>query len=123
MRFISTKTHGMLDYLSGIILIISPWLFNFANGGAAQVIPMVIGFMIILMALVTNYEFGVIKSLSMSTHLSLDIVAGIFLVISPWLFGFYGMVFLPHLIFGIFYIGAGLFTKKAPSSFNVPIHG
>jgi hypothetical protein len=35
MRFISTKTHGVLDYLMGLFLILSPWIFGFANGGAA----------------------------------------------------------------------------------------
>jgi hypothetical protein len=34
MKIISTKLHGVLDYLVGIILIRSPWLFGFANRGA-----------------------------------------------------------------------------------------
>lgn len=123
MRFISTKTHGILDYFWGILLILSPWLFNFANGGAAQIVPMVVGFMVLLMALVTNYELGAIKKVPMSTHLTMDIFAGVFLVISPWLFGFADVVYLPHLIFGIFAIGAGMFTKKVPTAFHVPIHG
>ena len=39
MRFISTKTHGALDYLTAIVLILAPWIFNFDNGGAAQWVP------------------------------------------------------------------------------------
>ena len=34
MRFISTRVHGILDYLMGPLLIASPWLFDFDNGGA-----------------------------------------------------------------------------------------
>lgn len=123
MRFISTKTHGILDYTWAILLIISPWLFNFATGGAARIIPMVIGIMVLLMALVTNYELGAIKKVSMSTHLTMDIIVGVFLAISPWLFGFNDIVYLPHLIFGLFAVGAGMFTKTSPSFTHSLIHG
>ena len=36
MRFIPTQIHGGLDYLIGVILIIAPWLFGFADGSAAM---------------------------------------------------------------------------------------
>ena len=45
----------------------------------------------------------------MRMHLTMDTVAGIFLAISPWLFGFYKQganAWLPHLIVGIVYAGA-----------------
>ena len=31
MRFIPTHVHGMMDYLTGVILIAVPWLFGFAS--------------------------------------------------------------------------------------------
>lgn len=43
MKIISTKTHGILDYLVGIILISSPWLLGFADGGAKMWIPVILG--------------------------------------------------------------------------------
>ena len=116
MRFISTRFHGVLDYLMGLVLLASPWLLNFNNGGAAQYVPMIVGAMIILMSLFTDYEAGMSKGISMSTHLNMDILAGIFLAISPWLFGFASEVYLPHLIFGIMEIGAGLFTVRTSRS-------
>ena len=33
MRFLSTRVHGAVDYLTGALLIISPWLFGFASLG------------------------------------------------------------------------------------------
>jgi hypothetical protein len=36
MRFIPTKTLGIVDYLSAILIIASPWLFNFTGDIAAQ---------------------------------------------------------------------------------------
>ncbi|MDB5193156.1 MAG: hypothetical protein JWQ96_2719 [Segetibacter sp.] len=116
MRFIETKTHGYLDYLMGVLLIASPWIFDFNRGGAETWVPVILGAGVILYSLLTNYEMGFSKQISMSTHLTLDLVGGIFLAVSPWLFGFSEYVMLPHLILGIAEIGAAMFTKKTPAS-------
>ncbi len=114
MRIISTKMHGVLDYLVGIFLIVSPWLFNFADGGAKIWIPIILGVSALVYSMMTNYELGVFKTLSMKTHLTLDLLSGIFLAASPWIFGFADTVYMPHLIFGLLEIGASLMTKTQP---------
>jgi hypothetical protein len=43
MKAISTKVHGVLDYLVGIILIAAPWLLNFYRGGAESWVPILLG--------------------------------------------------------------------------------
>lgn len=111
MRFISTKVHAVLDYLTAILLICSPWLFGFATGGAVQWVPIAVGAIILVMAIFTDYEFGLIRKLSVNSHLAMDIVGGIFLLASPWLFGFPDQVIWPHIVFGLFEIMAGLTTK------------
>ena len=111
MKIISTKVHGVLDYLMGAILIAAPWLLNFDRGGAETWVPVVLGAGVILYSLFTNYEFIVAKGISMRTHLTLDVLSGIFLAASPWIFGFNEYVYLPHLIFGILEIGAGSMTE------------
>jgi hypothetical protein len=115
MRVISTKAHGVLDYMMGLLLIASPWLFGFATGGAEQWVPVILGISALAYSLLTNYEMGVMKTISMSTHLTLDLMSGIFLAASPWIFGFADTVYLPHLILGIAEIGAALMTQKQPS--------
>ena len=114
MRFISTKMHGVLDYVVAVLLIAAPWLFGFANGTAAQWIPVVVGVVVIVMSVLTDYEAGAMKVISMPTHLTMDVIAGIFLAASPWLFGFADQVYLPHLVVGLFSIGSGLFTETTP---------
>ena len=116
MRFISTKVHGMLDYIMGLIIIASPWLFGFADGTAAQWVPVAIGIVLLLSSLMTNYEYSLAKMISMPTHLGLDVLAGIFLIASPWLFGFASRISTPHIVFGILEIGAGLMTKTTPGT-------
>jgi hypothetical protein len=119
MKIISTKTHGVLDYLMGIVLIASPWIFGFANGGAEQWIPIVLGAGALLYSLMTNYELGVFKTISMKTHLTLDIMSGILLAASPWIFGFADRVSTPHLILGILEIGAAMMTQSTPANANM----
>lgn len=113
MRFISRKFHAVLDYITGILLIASPWLFNFADIEAAKWVALLVGILVLGMAFVTDYEGGGKKALSMSGHLTMDVITGIFLAASPWLFNFDEFVYLPHLIIGILEIGAGLFTEKS----------
>lgn len=114
MRFISTKTHGVLDYLVGLLLIAAPWLLGFAEGGAETWVPVILGAGALVYSLMTNYELGAVKVFSMPTHLMFDLLSGIFLAASPWIFGFADVVYLPHLILGILEIGASLMTDKVP---------
>jgi hypothetical protein len=114
MRILSTKAHGILDYLMGLILIASPWLFDFARNGAETWVPVVLGVGIIIYSLFTDYELGAYRTLSMKNHLLLDLVGGVILAASPWLFDFDEYVYLPHLILGILEVGAALVTERSP---------
>jgi hypothetical protein len=114
MKILSTKVHGVMDYLMGILLIASPWLFDFNRGGAETWVPVVLGASTIIYSLFTDYEYSVSRSISMRTHLNIDLASGIFLAASPWLFGFNEYVYLPHLILGIAEIGAVLMTDPTP---------
>ena len=117
MRFIPTRVHGVLDYLMGLLLIAAPWLFGFADAEneAARWIPVILGAGVILYSLMTRYELGVARIIPMSTHLALDVIGGIFLAASPWLFGFADEIWWPHLVFGLLEIGAGLMTETTPA--------
>lgn len=116
MRFIGTKTHGYIDYLMGALLIAAPWIFGFAQGGAETWVPVVLGAGMILYSLLTDYEMGASRQISMRTHLTLDLIGGALLAASPWLFGFADYIWAPHLVFGILEIGAALFTQRVPST-------
>jgi hypothetical protein len=115
MRFIGSRTHGYLDYLMALVLILSPFIFGFWMGGhIAGLIPLIMGFALIVYSLMTDYEISMNRSIPLKIHLTLDVIAGAFLAASPWIFGFASIVFLPHLILGILEIGAGLTTRTTP---------
>ncbi len=101
-----------MDYIVGILLIASPWLFNFDDVNAAKWSAIGVGVLVLIMSFFTDFEGGGKKVLSMETHLTMDILAGLFLAASPWILGFSDEVYLPHLIIGIMEMGAGLFTER-----------
>jgi hypothetical protein len=114
MRFLPTRVHGVIDYLWGIALIAAPWLFGFATGGAAQWVAILFGAVAVLYSLATDYELGAVRIIPMSMHLVLDGLAGVALVASPWLFGFSREVVWPHVVFGLFSVGASLISRSDP---------
>lgn len=116
MRVISTRVHGILDYLMGVVLIAAPWLLGFARNGAETWVPVALGAGVIAYSLLTNYELGAVRVIPMSVHLGIDVVGGLLLAASPWLFGFSDSVYLPHLIFGLLEVGAGLLTRTTPNT-------
>src|SRR5690349_10822231 len=120
MKPINTRTHGYMDYIMGVLLIATPWIFNFARNGAETWVPVVLGIATIIYSLLTDYELGVSHLISMRTHLLLDIVSGVFLAVSPWLFNFDEYIWQPHLILGILEVGAALLTKSAPGERRTP---
>jgi SPW repeat len=109
---ISSRTHGFIDYAMGILLIAAPWLLGFADGTAAQWVPVVLGIVMLGQAVMTDYELGLMRVIPFSVHLAMDFALGILLAASPWLFGFSGRVYWPHLILGLAEIGVAAMTTR-----------
>jgi hypothetical protein len=122
MRFISTRVHGMVDYPMGLLLIVAPFIFGFATGGPAQWVPIILGVLMLGQAIMTKYELGLMHMIPMPLHLTMDLLSGILLLISPWLFGFASVVFWPHVILGLLEIGASLTTEKQPRNLQGASH-
>jgi hypothetical protein len=106
----------MVDYASGLLLIAAPWLFGFADGSAAQWAPVLLGGGILLMSLLTDYEFSLARVIPMPVHLAADAGGGLLLAASPWLFGFADRVTWPHVILGLLEVGAALMTRTSPDT-------
>ena len=115
MKLIGTKTHGYLDYLMGILLLALPSLAGWDLRSNASVVPMVLGAFTIVYSLMTNYELGIAKLISVKTHLAIDFLSGLFLATSPWLFGFADEVWEPHVVVGIIEIIVSLITRVRPN--------
>ena len=116
MKFIPTQIHGVLDYIGGLVLIACPWLFDFADGGAAMWTPVVIGAGMIGAAMFTDYELGLVRAIPMRVHLAMDAAFGVLLAISPWLFQFDHLVWIPHVVFGVAEILGAAMTETVAGS-------
>ena len=115
MRFIPTRFHGVLDYIVGLVLLISPWLFDFSDISYATWTMVAAGIIVLLQTIFTDFEVGIIHKIPMKSHLMVDFGLGVILAISPWIFTFDDRVFMPHLIAGLFIMLASLTTHRVPS--------
>ncbi len=123
VRFLPTTIHGVLDYIVGILLILTPMIFGFTNvGGAAVFIPRLLGAVIIIYSIFTSYELGVFKVIPMSYHLVLDFIVGAFLALSPFIFGFSNLAtsaWYPHVVVGILLIIVVLVSRTVAGDNNM----
>lgn len=112
---ITSRAHGLLDYPGGIALIAAPWLFGFSDvGGAAVTVPVVLGVLILLQSLITDYHWSIANLVPMPVHLALDAIGGAFLALTPFLFGTTddGVgAWLPHLVVGLGLIAGAVLTQ------------
>jgi hypothetical protein len=114
VKILPTRVHGVFDYLLGIVWILSPWLFGFSERGPETWIPLCLGIGILLYSACTAYEWGMLRIIPMQTHLVLDVFAGAFLAVSPFLFHFDQLVCVPHVILGGVLVGMAGITRRRP---------
>lgn len=123
MKFLSTRTHTIIGLIVGVALLAAPWLFAFADqGGAAVAVPLIVGVFIILSELTTTSVISPLKLVPMKVHIAMDVITGLFLAASPWLFQFSNLeinAWLPHLVVGILVVGYALVTRTDDSTNTV----
>jgi len=111
---IDKTTHGIIDYLTGALLVIAPYLFGFSTGGIEQWLAQVIGAAVIVMSLVTDYRPSIVRLIPFKVHLGIDLLAGVVLAVSPWIFGFADVIWWPHLMVGVISILVVWRTTRSP---------
>ena len=125
MKVIPTYVHGIFDYLGGALLLFAPNVFGFAaEGGAAVLVPRIIGLVVLIQSVMTRYEVGLVKVLPMRMHLMNDYIASALLALSPWIFGFSNLppnAWMPHLVAGVSIFVLTLLTEKEPRHMTIPM--
>ena len=99
MEKISSRIHGILDYLTVLFLFISPSLFEMQN--KASTFTYALAFIHLALTLFTDFEAGAFKIVSFKIHGMIEIVVSIMLIgIAIW-FRFSGdsVSFYYYLIF------------------------
>ena len=113
MRFFPTLAHGVIHHIVGAVLFMLPLLVNFGPGMATW-LPVLMGAVVLSYGFATDFELGAVKLISMRTHLILDAVAGLVLLVSPWLVHYAGRAWLVPIVVGCIELGTALVTKTTP---------
>ena len=101
MNRLSPKVHGMLDYVTVILLALSPSLFNMR--GYATIFTWSLAFVHLMLTLFTNFKMGMFPVIPLRIHGIIEIWVSVLLVVVSFLFLMYSDVvsFYFYLIFAI----------------------
>jgi hypothetical protein len=83
---ISARIHGVLDYATVAAFLNAPMVFGF-HGTPAAIVYWLAGLHLLVTGF-TDFPLGLFKMIPFRVHGVIDLLAGIFLLVSPWLFGF-----------------------------------
>ncbi len=120
-KIIPTHWHTFFDYITALVLLVSPWLMDFEEHRMASLISWIAAGMIAVQALTTNYEGGLIRIIPIRVHLLVDVVLGAFLIISPFLLDFPVSVHILNTFLGFIILGLGLFTQGKMQRYEIPV--
>jgi len=112
---ISVRIHACLDYAVGAGLFLLPMLLVPPDAITARWAMMLAGVATLVYSAATDYRWSLVRWIPFRMHLKLDVALGLFLLAGPWLLGFAGAVFWPHVI-----AGALVLTVTALTAFNAP---
>ena len=72
--------HVLIEYGVGVLTIVSPFLFSF-DDDAAKIVAVLIGAGILVLAVVTDAPTGIARTLPAASHVVLDYVIGLLLIV------------------------------------------
>jgi hypothetical protein len=99
MRFLPTMIHGVLDYLVGLLVIVLP--FALGLQGSQKWTLVLLGLLVIVYSVLTDYELGLVRYLRIRFHLLLDAIFGLAMLLMPWLLDFPANARWPNYVLGV----------------------
>ena len=117
MIFIPARIHAIFDYILALLLVVSPWAFESVSATDSLIAPIMlvgIGMFVFIFALTTDYELSAVRLIPLSLHITMDVILGLFLLMSPWLFGFENVDHAIHMMAGVSLIAVAAFTVRSP---------
>lgn len=111
MKFISTRVHGVIDYLYSLVLLAIPTLLHFDPIGIQTSVADVIASAVFTYSLFTRYELALFRNIPMRVHLLLDVIVNVVLIASPWIFHFSRVIHTPYVVIGVAGLLVVLFSK------------
>lgn len=119
MHLISSRVHTWIGLVVGLVLVVAPWLLDFDEHVAPRVVAVAVGIWIVVNELATTSPASPLKIVPMRVHVVVDVVTGVFLAASPWLFGFADLTeraWVPHVVAGVLVAGYALVTDTSDAT-------
>jgi hypothetical protein len=107
---ISVNIHGILDYLTGLLLVTSP-LFLHYPGNASKLIAYAAGGAVLAYSIMTDYPPALLRFLPFPVHRTFDFFAGFALLFSPIEFTVGGLPAVLFVILGLSLIAMAFMTR------------
>jgi hypothetical protein len=114
--FVTLNMHAAIEPIAAIVLIASPWIFGFSDNSTAKIVMIVIGAIMLISGSMTDWRLSLTRLIPLRVHFMTDLVLGVVLVISPFIFGFShnGAATRFAIIFGALELLTALSTRWEP---------
>lgn len=117
---VSRLLHGVWEYVISVLLIASPFLFDFEGGPTA--VAIVLGVALIALAAASEGDSGLVNQVPLTAHALVDYVVAGALIASPFVFGFSdeGEPTALFLVLGVVHLVLSIGTRYRPESVEDP---
>jgi hypothetical protein len=103
MKIISPTVHGVIDYMSVILVAMAPNVLNLPPAAANLAYFLAGSYLVV--TLLTRMPLGLVRVLPFKVHGIIEFLSGLLIIASPWLFGF-----ADNERARMFFIGLGIFV-------------
>lgn len=86
MKIISRRVHGLMDYAIVVAFLSLPTARGLV--GTPRALSYSLAFLHLLLTGFTSFPLGPVPMIPARTHGHIELAAGLFLLVSPWLLGF-----------------------------------
>jgi hypothetical protein len=111
--------HGFVEYGVGALFIASPFLLGFSSAGAPTAAALVVGLLLLAFTATSALPTGLVHSVSIGVHVTVDLVLAVLLVGLPFLLGFFsdeGAATALFIVVGVLHLLMTIATRFSPSN-------
>ena len=102
MAISNREVYAVSNYITAIVLILSPWIFNYTLLSSDLFFPLITGALIIICNLCTQWKFSIWEKINIHHRLMIDFAVSCFLMLYPKLISYEGYVFItPYVWIGL----------------------
>jgi hypothetical protein len=80
--------HGVIEYAVAVLFIAAPFLFGFNSAAAPTAAALVVGLLLLAFTATSALPTGLVRSVTVGVHVTVDLVLAVLLVALPFILGF-----------------------------------